>query len=178
MHKEHKDRKDWYLLIDALAAAVLLVLDQLTKHLAVLHLKGGTALVLLEGVLELQYVENTGVAFSLFRNGGIFITATGFLVLGAVLFVLFRVPRQRRFFPIHMLMALLVAGAAGNLVDRLHLDYVVDFISFVLIHFPVFNVADCYIVVSAFLLCFLLLFRYREEELAFLSPKRSPAGER
>ena len=61
------------LVTDAIIAAILLFLDQLTKYLAIVHLKGNPAIVLIDGVLELQYVENRGIAFSLFQNRKIFI---------------------------------------------------------------------------------------------------------
>ena len=67
---------------------------------------------------------------------------------------------------------LLAAGAVGNLIDRMRYSYVVDFLYFKLIDFPVFNVADCYVTVGAVLLAVLILFVYKEEELGFLSLKR------
>lgn len=167
-----KDRNYVLLLIDMLIAAALLALDQFTKYLVTLHLKGQPALVLIDGVLELQYFENTGIAFSLFQNRKSFILITGFLVLAVILFFLFRIPRQKKFRIVHVLMSVLIAGALGNIVDRIRFDYVVDFISFVLIHYPIFNVADCYIVVSAIVLFLLFMFYYKEEDLEFLSFKK------
>lgn len=172
-----KDRSHVFIWIDLLIAAVLLSFDQYTKYLVTLHLKDRPALVLINGVLELQYFENTGIAFSLFQNRKSFILITGFLVLAVVLFFLFRVPRQKRFCAVHILMAMLIAGALGNIVDRIRFDYVVDFISFVLIHYPIFNVADCFIVVSAIMLFFLFMFVYKEEELEFLSFKKKAQAE-
>ncbi len=164
-----KDRNYVFIGIDLVIAAVLLAFDQYTKYLVTLHLKNRPALVLIDGVLELQYFENTGIAFSLFRDRKSFILITGFLVLAVVLFFLFRVPRQKKFCAIHFLMSMLIAGALGNIIDRIRFDYVVDFISFVLIHYPIFNVADCYIVVAAVMLFLLFMFVYKEEDLEFLS---------
>lgn len=172
-----KDRNYVLILIDLLIAAVLLALDQFTKYLVTLHLKGQPALVLIDGVLELQYFENTGIAFSLFRNRKSFILITGFLVLAVILFFLFRIPRQKKYRSVHVLMSVLIAGALGNIVDRIRFDYVVDFISFVLIHYPIFNVADCYIVVSAILLFLLFMFFYKEEDLEFLNLKKKARTE-
>ena len=76
-----------------------------------------------------------------------------------------------------ILLAVLIAGALGNIIDRVRFDYVVDFISFVLIHYPIFNVADCYVVVSAIVLFCLFLFVYKEEDLEFLSFKRRNSAE-
>lgn len=155
-------------LLDAVAAAVLLALDQFTKHLAILRLKGQPSFVLIEGVLEFTYLENRGSAFSLFQDRRVFILCVGFLVMGAVFFVLLKLPCDKRFRIAHVLLSALAAGALGNMVDRMRFGFVVDFISFVLIHFPVFNAADCYIVVCTFGLFYLFLFVYKEEELTFL----------
>lgn len=172
-----KDRNYVLLLIDMLIAAALLALDQFTKYLVTLRLKGQPAFVLIDGVLELQYFENTGIAFSLFQNRKSFILITGFLVLAVILFFLVRIPRQKKFRIVHVLMSVLIAGALGNIVDRIRFDYVVDFISFVLIHYPIFNVADCYIVVSAIVLFLLFMFVYKEEDLEFLSFKKKAQAE-
>lgn len=172
----HGERKR-LLAVDAATMLVLLLLDQLTKYLALTRLKGNPAVVLIDGVLELQYVENTGMAFSLFQDRKVFILAMGFLVMAAILFFLFRIPEGKRFRIVHVLLAALIAGALGNIIDRIRFDFVVDFISFVLIHYPVFNVADCYIVVSAILLFILFMFVYREEELEFLSFRKKNAAE-
>lgn len=66
--------------------------------------------------------------------------------------------------PLHILLTLIGAGAAGNLLDRLIFSYVRDFIYFSLINFPVFNVADMYVTVSTILLAILIIFVYRDED--------------
>lgn len=164
-----KNFKGMYFILDGLVMLAFLLLDQFTKHLAIVHLKGQSALVLIDGVLELQYVENTGVAFSMFQNRKIFILIMGFAVLGVVFFFLLKLPRQKKFLAVHILLSALVAGALGNIIDRIRFDFVVDFISFVLIHYPVFNVADCYIVVSTIVLVILFMFVYREEDMGWIS---------
>lgn len=58
---------------------------------------------------------------------------------------------------------LLIAGAVGNLIDRVRLNYVIDFFYFKLIDFPIFNVADCYVVVACIIFAFLILFYYKED---------------
>ena len=64
---------------------------------------------------------------------------------------------------------MLFAGAIGNMIDRLLYDYVVDFIYFVIIHFPIFNVADIYVTISTFTMVILFLFFYKENDFSFLS---------
>jgi signal peptidase II len=70
------------------------------------------------------------------------------------------------------LLSLIAAGAIGNMIDRIRYDYVVDFIYFVFINFPIFNVADIYVSISTFVLIFILLFYYKEEDLNFISFKQ------
>ena len=153
------------LIIDALIAAVLLVLDQFTKHLAVVHLKNQPAYVIIDGVLELQYLENRGSAFGMLQNQKVFILFVGIVFLAVLLFFLFKLPEQKKFRIVHVLLAVIVAGGIGNMIDRFRLDYVVDFISFVLINYPIFNVADIYVVVATIGLFILFLFVYKEKDL-------------
>ena len=160
------------LLPDLVAFFAAFILDQFTKYLAISRLKNQQAIVLIEGVLELEYLENTGSAFSLFQNKTVFILLLGFMVLAILIFIICKLPQDRRFRIAHLLLAMLIAGAVGNLTDRIRFGFVVDFISFVLIHFPVFNVADCFVVVCTLLLFLLFMFVYKEEDLAFLQPKK------
>lgn len=146
-----------------LISAVLVGIDQLTKYLAVVHLKDQASFVLWPGVFEFRYCENTGVAFSLLENQRwLFIPMTA-IVAVAMIVILFRSPLCR-----HKLFsfscALILAGGVGNLIDRIVLSYVVDFLYFSLIDFPIFNFADCCVVIGACLLFVFLLFVYKDKE--------------
>ncbi len=161
------------LLIDVVVMLVLLGLDQLTKYLAIINLKNHPAVVLWDGVLELNYLENRGSAFGMLQNQKFFILFIGLVFLAVILFFLFKLPEEKKFCIVHILLSAIVAGGVGNMIDRLRFDYVVDFISFVLIHFPIFNVADCYIVVATIVLFLLFLFVFEEKDLEFLSFKQN-----
>lgn len=161
------------LLIDVVVMLVLLGLDQLTKYLAIINLKNHPAVVLWDGVLELNYLENRGSAFGMLQNQKFFILFIGVVFLAVILFFLFKLPEEKKFCAVHILLSAIVAGGVGNMIDRLRFDYVVDFISFVLIHFPIFNVADCYIVVATIVLFLLFLFVFEEKDLEFLSFKQN-----
>ena len=154
---------------------ILIWLDQWTKTLAVTHLKGQDPIIIWDGVFQLQYLENRGAAFGMLQGRQIFFFLIALLVLAAVAYALYRMPFTRRYFPLGFCMALLVSGALGNLIDRMRQQFVVDFFYFCLIDFPIFNVADCYVTVAAFLLVILIMWYYREEELAVFSWKK---GER
>ncbi|MGN0424610.1 MAG: signal peptidase II [Acetatifactor sp.] len=165
-------KKNLFLAGDFLLAIVLLLLDRLTKYLAIQKLRGKESFVIIKDVFELTYLENFGTAFGLFQNKKIFILCMGIVFMAVVLWVAVRIPATKRFLPFHLCVTGILAGGIGNMIDRFLYGYVVDFFSFVLIHFPIFNVADCYIVVSVFFLLILFLFVYREEELDFLSFRR------
>ena len=164
------------LLIDIVIAAVLLALDQYTKYLAINHLKNRPALVLIDGVLELQYLENRGSAFGMLQNQKFIILFVGIVFLAVIIFFLFRMPLKKKYNIVHILLSVVIAGGIGNMVDRFRFDYVVDFISFVLINYPIFNVADCYIVVAMIILFLLFVFVFKEKDLEFLSFKQNRCG--
>lgn len=161
-----------YVLGGLAGAALLVLLDQWTKYLAVTHLAGKEDIVIIPGVFQLQYLENRGAAFGLFQN-----RIWAFVIL-TVVFLLFliwaylRLPRTKKYLPLHIVGVVLAAGAAGNFIDRVRLGYVVDFFYFSLIDFPIFNVADIYVVVSFAALMICILFVYGEEDFSFLGRKK------
>ncbi|MDE5589585.1 MAG: signal peptidase II [Acetatifactor sp.] len=171
--KKQKRAKVIMLLIDMVVTALLLTLDQFTKYLAITKLKDNSAVVLIKGVLELKYLENRGSAFGILENQKFFILFVGFVFLAVILFFLFKLPTEKKFRIVHILLAAVIAGGIGNMADRFRFDYVVDFIYFVLINFPIFNVADCYIVVSVIGLFILFLFVFKEKDLEFLNFKQN-----
>lgn len=170
-HSEFKQGK--MLCLDALVAVLLLALDQFTKYLAIIHLKDQPAYVLIDGVLELQYLENRGSAFGMLQNQKYFILFVGVIFMAVLFFFLFKLPRQKKFRIVHILLAVVISGGIGNMIDRLRFDYVVDFISFVLINYPIFNVADICVVVATIGLFILFLFVYKEKDLEFLNFKQN-----
>lgn len=155
--------------IDLLLFVLLILADQFTKHLAVIHLKDKDPITLFQDVLELQYLENRGAAFGMLQNQKIFFIFIALLILVVITWVLLKTPDRRKYRSLHFLLVLIASGAVGNMIDRLRFDYVVDFIYFVLINFPIFNVADIYVTVATACLVILLLFVYKEEDLSFLS---------
>ena len=148
----------------------LIILDQATKYLAVAHLKDSPAFELIPNVFELYYLENQGAAFSiLWGQKTFFVIITGSLFL--IMFYLYlRLPEKNRYVWVKLVLVLLMAGAVGNLIDRCAHNYVIDFFYFKLINFAVFNVADIYITVGAFLFILTFCFYYKEEEIDEILP--------
>ena len=147
--------------------------DQGTKLLAVRTLKGKESVELIPGVLEFQYLENRGAAFGILQNQQwlFILLCCVFLVIAAYFY--YRLPLEKKYWLFRLMAVLLAAGALGNLVDRMLHKYVVDFIYFSLIHFPIFNVADCCVVIGGILMLFNVLVVYKEEDYSFLKWRRS-----
>lgn len=152
-------------------SAILIAADQLTKFLAFHHLRVEGPVVLLEGVFELLYSENRGAAFGILQGKQWFFFLVAFAVVAVVLLFIGKLPEGKRYLPLYLAMILLASGAVGNVIDRLMRGFVVDFFYFKLIDFPIFNVADCYVVAAAGLLILLTGFFYKEEELSFFLGK-------
>lgn len=157
-----------------IALSVILA-DRLSKILILLHLKQGTNITIFPHVLRLSHVHNFGAAFSLFaENASPLAVRRGLIAfsVAAVLMVfamLWRTGRQYSLTSIAL--ALILGGAVGNLWDRIHYSYVVDFIEVTIIryHWPDFNIADSAIVIGA---CLLLLEIFRPQTIdpATISP--------
>ncbi|MBR2405549.1 MAG: signal peptidase II [Clostridia bacterium] len=148
--------------------AVLVGLDQLTKWLAIVYLKGKPDVTFIPGVIDFHYVPNDGAAWSILSGERWFlIVLTGIILAALLVFVL--MGKFRRFTMFNISATLILAGGIGNLIDRLVQGYVVDFIKTTFMDFPVFNVADCFIVVGSVLLLVFFLFFYEEKTPAEVS---------
>lgn len=165
-------KKKIFLFLDLLVIAGLITLDQYTKYLAVIHLKDKPAYNIVSGVLELNYLENQGAAFGMLPNQKVFFIFVAIVITSVVGYVLYKMPDKKKYTKLHFLFSLIVAGSIGNMIDRIRYDYVVDFIYFVRLNFPIFNVADIYVSVSTVALVILLLFYYKENDLNFISFKQ------
>lgn len=163
-------------LLDLCVMALGLWLDQFTKRLAVAHLKGQQPIVLIPDVLELRYLENRGAAFGVLQNQKVFFVFMTCLVLAFLAYALWRMPDQKKYRTLHVMGGILAAGALGNFLDRLRLDYVVDFIYISLIDFPIFNVADMYVSFICVLGLIIVFWgHFEEKDFAFLKWKKERA---
>ncbi len=135
-----------------LLAALSVGLDQLSKRWAVENLASGSIQPLLPGLLQLQRVSNTGAAFSLFAGVPNQLGLVSALVsLGLLFWILWRPPAGLWNV---LALGLLLGGAVGNGIDRWRHGAVVDFLEFVPIHFPIFNLAD--VAINLAVACFLI----------------------
>lgn len=165
-------QKKILLTVDLIGIILLIAVDQLTKYLAIQQLKDKPAYIILDGILELNYLENKGAAFGMLQNQKVFFIFVAIVILSVIAYVLFKTPDHKKYRALHILLSLIAAGAIGNMIDRIRLDYVVDFIYIVLINFPIFNVADIYVTFATAILVLMLLFVYKEQDLNFISFKQ------
>lgn len=153
--------------LDVLIVIVLIAIDQIVKYLTILYLKGESPIVIIENVFELMYVENRGAAFGIFQNRVILFVIITIAVLGFIIFYYTKIPRTKKYLPLRITFLFFIAGAIGNLIDRVRLNYVIDTFYFKLIDFPVFNIADCYITVGSSIIVILILFVYKSSDFEF-----------
>lgn len=148
-------KKKSFFIAVAVAAAVL-VIDQITKYLVVSHFNLYESISLIPGVLNLTYIHNRGAAFGIFQNQTLPFVIITLVALALGVWVLYK-----RYFD-HPLMdwaiLLILSGGLGNLIDRVFRHgNVVDFLETAFMQFPVFNIADCAVVIGAGLMILYLI---------------------
>ena len=145
----------------AVFAAVIVVLDQVTKALTLANIPLFGTVNAIPGLFHLTYVQNTGAAFSSFE---------GMQWMFALIFIVFTVAVvydfAKKYMPFTTVerwaIAAIYGGGLGNMIDRIRLGFVVDMIKVEFIDFPVFNVADCFITCGCILLMVHLAFFNKE----------------
>ncbi|MDL2233843.1 signal peptidase II [Ruminococcaceae bacterium OttesenSCG-928-L11] len=137
-------------------AFLLILIDQCTKQWAIRTLSDGTRIQVIPNLFYLSYVENRGAAFGIMQgNTNLLSLITGVLMLGALVLVY---SGKLQSVPLTYTVMLILSGGLGNLIDRLSRGFVVDYLDFsALFNFPVFNFADCCVVVGTLLLLILVL---------------------
>ncbi|NLC62594.1 MAG: signal peptidase II [Thermoanaerobacterales bacterium] len=141
--------------MDIMLYAILIsILDQASKHAVKLSLNPYDSIPLIKGVFNITYVQNTGAAFSILRGKTHFFTVVTLIVITVIIYTTIKFTPKNKW--VRVLIAFILGGAVGNLLDRLRYGYVVDFLDFIV--FPVFNVADMAIVTGALLLAYFIAF--------------------
>lgn len=150
-------KKWWIMLIELAVIAVILVADLLTKkaaweYMTVQGVKDG----FIPGLINLVMVENKGAGFGIFQGKTIALTVITFILVIGILVYLFFALKETEWLRISLVFV--VGGGIGNIVDRIALGYVRDFLQFAFWEdFPVFNVADSFVTVGAFMLIVVLI---------------------
>ena len=151
-------------IILVLATVVLAAIDQLTKYIVVQKIPLGTGVPVIKDVFEIFYIRNTGSAWGMLSQHTTLLIIVSLIEFALIIYIFHNVSGDKKYLPICVLCTFILGGAVGNLIDRIRLGYVVDFLYFKLIDFPVFNVADIYVTVSVIVLIILMFTKYRSNE--------------
>ncbi|NMA87246.1 MAG: signal peptidase II [Tissierellia bacterium] len=146
--------------MQVLIVLLIVVLDQISKFAAVKYLKGQKPYTIIKNFFQFEYVENYGAAFGILQNRKIFFIITTTLVIVAITITFVRYSNKFNK-PMNIALSMLLGGAIGNFIDRIRLSYVIDFISVRFgngYDFPVFNIADMFIVIGTFLIAIMVTF--------------------
>lgn len=145
------------MIIFSIIILICVILDQASKYFAETFLSQIPTFPVIRNVFHLTYTQNTGAAFSMFSDKQIFlIILTGIFTLFLII-LLWLIPKKKKYVLTNLALSLIISGAIGNLIDRVRLNYVVDFFDFRLISFAIFNVADVFVVCGCALLIFAIL---------------------
>ena len=156
------------LLIDAIIFLLTLILDQFVKERIRVTLPERSFFDVIPGILQIYHHENGGSAFGMLQGQTIFFVFIAVLVLLVVSYVLYSIPSEKKYIMLNVALTLVLSGAVGNTIDRVMKSTVTDFIYVSVINFPIFNIADMYIVVATFAILFLVIFVYKDEDLKFI----------
>jgi|GEM_PF-393290 len=135
---------------------LIVLLDQITKYLAVTYVKPQISVPLIEGVFNFTYHENKGAFLGLFAdNRWVFLIASTVAIIAMTVYL---IKAKNVHILVRISVAMLIGGGIGNMIDRTVLGYVIDFLDAAIIRFPIFNVADSFITIGAGLMIVYLLF--------------------
>ena len=161
-----------------LTVAALVLIDQWTKHIAVSSLKGKEGVSFIGDLIVWQYAENKGAAFSILQGQQWPLTIVSLIItIGIVVLYELSTP-GKRYLPLRIAYIGIIAGALGNMIDRIKLNYVVDFIYVKIIDFPIFNVADICVTCSCICLIILFIFIYKENDSLTVLKKKKEEKEK
>ena len=157
-------------LIALIAVTILVAIDQWSKSLVSTKLALHEAVSVIDGVFQIRYIRNSGMAWSMFEGKQVVFCVITPIIVFFLIKEFICLPGDSKYTPIRVLCVFLTAGAIGNLIDRiwggeeLFAGSVVDFFDFCLINFPVFNVADIYVTCSVIALFLFMFFKYKDED--------------
>ncbi|MCR5215271.1 MAG: signal peptidase II, partial [Eubacterium sp.] len=150
--------------LSLLVIIILVMIDQYTKHLITSNFKLYQEKEIIGNALVLKYIRNTGAAWGSLAGKIPLLLIFTILVIILLGYAYKNIYDDPKFIPVRICIIFIMGGALGNMIDRISLGYVVDFIYAKFINFPVFNFADICVTVSVFVLIFLAIFKYKSED--------------
>ena len=152
------------MLISVIVAAVLAAVDQITKHIALTKLKPIGNTTFIKGFMDFTFVKNRCAAFGILNGNIWLLLILAAIICAVIIYSMLKMPKTKEYRLLKAALTLILAGAVGNVVDRVIRGYVVDFFEFTFISFPVFNMADIYVVVGAIAMALIMIFVIKDED--------------
>lgn len=144
--------------------SVLIGLDQFTKYLAYEKLKPLGSISVIDNIFSFTFVENRGAAFGIFQGKTTILSIITVVIIICIIYFYIKLPKDKIYNWVKFSLILIISGAVGNLIDRIRQGYVIDFLHATFINFPVFNMADIYVVVGAILMTVIVIFFIKEDK--------------
>lgn len=148
---------------------ILIAIDQVSKFWVRTSLIKNGPITIIPNTLTLDYHENNGAVWGIMSGKVSFLRILTIIIFFVILYLYIKIPQDKKYNALKILSVFIMAGAVGNLIDRCYLGYVVDFIYFKLINFPIFNLSDSYLTVSCIILLILALFYYKDSDFDFVN---------
>ena len=144
---------------------ILVAAEQFSKYIALTRIKPVGNITFIKGFMDFTFVENRGAAFGILNGARwLFVIITIAVTVVIIYYIAKKMPKTKEYKFLPLSLMLILAGAWGNAIDRLIRGYVVDYFEFTFFSWPVFNVADIYVVVGTVLLAVLLIFVIKDEK--------------
>ena len=145
-------------MIHIIYTVLFVLIDRLTKYLAVKYLMPIGSAVVLDGIFNLTYVENTGIAFGMLKGMNYIIVPLSIVIVAVCTYLLVKTVKSgKKIMPLAL--NFIISGAVGNIIDKLSYGFVVDFLEFAFIDFPVFNISDILINLGVIAIVMIILLK-------------------
>ena len=152
------------MIIPLIAAVLLVAVDQITKYIALTQLKPIGSVTFIDGFMDFTFVENRGAAFGIFSGKTWLLLVISIIICAVLVWAMTKMPKTKEYRKLRVTFVLILSGAVGNIIDRAMRGYVVDFFEFTFIKWPVFNMADIYVVVGTIVMAVIIMFFMKDEK--------------
>ena len=152
------------MIIPLIAAVLLVAVDQITKYIALTQLKPIGSVTFIDGFMDFTFVENRGAAFGIFSGKTWLLLDISIIICAVLVWAMTKMPQTKEYRKLRVTFVLILSGAVGNIIDRALRGYVVDFFEFTFIKWPVFNMADIYVVVGTIVMAVIIMFFMKDEK--------------
>jgi len=164
------------MIISIVVAAMLIIVDQITKYVALIKLKPIGNTTLIKGFMDFTFVENRGAAFGILNGKTWLLLLLAIVICIILIIIIKKLPHTKEYRYLKATLVLILAGAIGNMIDRVVRGYVVDFFEFTFFKFPVFNMADIYVVVGTISMAIIVLFVIKDDKLENINKVETKNG--